>query len=150
MLNVYLPREGSHLGSLVDRGSALVADDLGQDRLVVYFEGNRYGAVNLQRWADRVECAAGRLTAKYPTSALCAAERDDIQLLGLFDGGAVQLDDPDDRSAIARWCGETDDEQLTITTVEHQRRGSRAALLHAAGGDELSARTLARHMGLEF
>lgn len=38
-------------------------------QLLVDFEGNRYGAVNIVTWADRVFHAYGRASTGYPTTA---------------------------------------------------------------------------------
>ena len=65
---VVVPREGSGPDAQIDRASGIVAQRQG-DHVVVYYEGNRYGADNLKAYADRVKNAAGRLFKRYPTIA---------------------------------------------------------------------------------
>jgi hypothetical protein len=46
--------------------------------VVVYYEGNRYGAENLRTYSQRVSMAAGRMFKKYPTIALMGFTREDF------------------------------------------------------------------------
>jgi hypothetical protein len=62
---------------------AMLADDF--DHLVIYYEGNLYGAENLRTWEQRLECAAGRLVAKYPTVARMTVENTAVRPLGEYD-----------------------------------------------------------------
>ena len=72
-LLVLVPRPGSVADRVIDKGSGVVAEAASLDMTGLafdaYFEGNRYGAANLQTFEQRVESAAGRLRARYPTVA---------------------------------------------------------------------------------
>jgi hypothetical protein len=65
-LSVLIPRKGNTFN--IDGGSGIVSISDG-DTHHVYFEGNRYGAVNLESIQDRIQIAAGRLICRYPTTA---------------------------------------------------------------------------------
>lgn len=78
--NIYVPREGTRLHRQIAPRSGIVGvqDESG---LTIYFEGNLNGAENLDYYAERVKCAAGRLFMNYPTVArlhlpplVCAGE----------------------------------------------------------------------------
>ena len=102
-LVVYAPREGA-LPQII-RGSGIVGSPARLDpgRVVIDFEGNRYGAANLVTYADRVRQAAGRHRERYPTSARAAVRLDALVPIGVFDGFAVWLDDEDCHDLLARW-----------------------------------------------
>ncbi len=53
----------------IDAGSGIVGVALPGGQVLLHYEGNRYGAENLQRYDDRVHQAAGRLFQNYPTMA---------------------------------------------------------------------------------
>lgn len=84
---LYVPALGSSLSRTLARGSAIVSDanEAPRDGLVViYFEGNIFGAVNLVEYPDRVLNAAGRLRENYPTSAMQGAYLSDLVAIGTF------------------------------------------------------------------
>ena len=75
VLTVLVPRPKTVAERHIDLGSGIVAElqrgwrDLsGQDRIEVYYEGNRYGSQNLRSYDDRVKHAAGRLAQRHPTA----------------------------------------------------------------------------------
>lgn len=59
--------------SRIDEGSGIVARIINPESTnpyaSIYFEGNRFGAVNLKTLHERERCAAGRLHTQYPTVA---------------------------------------------------------------------------------
>lgn len=74
--------------------------------LTIDYEGNRYGAINIVTWADRVSHAADRHRTHYPSSARHIAEPDALIRVGTFDGERVHLDcDHDARLKLADWLG---------------------------------------------
>ena len=66
---IYIPVPGSRIASMIDAGSGIVGAP-GESHVVLYYEGNRYGASNLEYYPDRVKNAAGRLFQRYPTIAM--------------------------------------------------------------------------------
>lgn len=68
---IYIPVEGSVLDTNIDPGSGIVGirkEPSGM--LVIYYEGNRLGAINMHAGRERVICAFGRLAVQYPTTAM--------------------------------------------------------------------------------
>lgn len=65
---VVIPKASSQACAHIDPSSGVVARRSG-DRMSVYFEGNRFGAVNLKTYVERVKNAAGRMFQGYPTVA---------------------------------------------------------------------------------
>lgn len=76
---IYIPRGRDHLFG-IDAGSGIVGSRTANGEIVVlYYEGNRYGAVNLFKFEERIVCAAGRLFTRYPTIAMIGLSSEDVQ-----------------------------------------------------------------------
>lgn len=111
VLLVLLPKPGTRAAAVIDPGSGVVTDlafdqmptlasddpfegaTVGLDGTVkpyalVYYEGNRYHADNLQAFEHRVLAAAGRCVERYPTVARGLFPREDFEVIGLvtYDG----------------------------------------------------------------
>lgn len=95
-LNVYIPRQGSRLASVITTGSGIVGSTEkfpDGDRIVIDYEGNIYGASNVKTYADRLDVAAGRhlfnYPHRYPTIARMYLPRDTDELIkiGSFSTG---------------------------------------------------------------
>src|SRR5690554_3034747 len=85
-LNILIPLAGSFAAKVIAPKSAIVADpSVSGDRLICHYEGNLYGAENLQTFYDRLCSASGRLAASYPTAAMGEFEADDFMLVAEFD-----------------------------------------------------------------
>lgn len=101
---VVVPKEAAlaRVGAMIDPGSGIVAFRVAgdEDKLMLYYEGNRYGAENLKKWDERVEHAYGRMAAKYPTTAMICLDASLFDVVGTTDGARV---DVFDRAALARW-----------------------------------------------
>jgi hypothetical protein len=161
-LDVYVPADrATATARIVDAGSGIVgtaSDELG--RTLVDFEGNRHGAVNLVTYADRVHCAAGRHTVRYPTTARALLDTTVLVRVGTFDSETGDIDllgadeGPDAaRARIAAWCGVTPanvDAQLRTTSARHQMRREIAAA-RASGNPALriAADRMARRYGTD-
>jgi hypothetical protein len=104
---IFVPRGPELAGRTLIAGSGLVGIPAGPGRVLVYFEGNRYGSENVRTWADKVRVAAGRLQEVAPTSAVLIADANDLYAVGSIGYG---LDDIDvvDRSAVQLWIGRSD------------------------------------------
>ena len=126
---VFVPSEDSSSAKMIDPGSGIVGVPYDEGRILVYFEGNRHGAVNVVTFADRVLHAASRLAHDTPTGALAAVPAEDVQQVGTYDPktGTVRLDD---EKALARWLGgETvEPKELLTTTVRHVQQRTLAEL----------------------
>lgn len=110
-LAVYVPTEGAPdtLGLAVkhiDRGSGIVGEDPHQgERLLVYYEGNRFGAQNIVTFADRCYFAASRLIETYPTVAQAAVPPEALTQVGWYYHAyaRVEVRDVHDLIGIAHW-----------------------------------------------
>lgn len=108
VLAVLVPVVGAAHG--IDAGSGIVAD-LDAPRgdgglVVVYFEGNRVGAVNLRHLEDRLTVAGGRLTAKYPTVARSSVPLGDFEVVGTLETDGWRFTPyPHADEALCGWVG---------------------------------------------
>ncbi len=83
---VYIPRKSSRLANIVAPASAIVKSKLISDTsAMVYYEGNVYGAENINTFEDKCLLAAGRAKDRYPTTALTIAPLDDVIDVGVYD-----------------------------------------------------------------
>lgn len=106
MIVVVVPRRGTEPALVIDAGSGVVCADFLGERVLVYFEGNRYGASNLQTFEERVRCAAGRLVQHYPTVARGQFARADFTPVGLLsEAFGLTITDA---AAVAAWTSEAE------------------------------------------
>jgi hypothetical protein len=71
---IYVPELPAARPLSIAPASGIVGRPVEPGRVLVYYEGNLNGAVNLQRWEDRVICAAGRLLTHASTVAVATVE----------------------------------------------------------------------------
>lgn len=86
--------------------SAIVAKEplcIEEGRVTVYYEGNLLGAENLKQFAERLNCAAGRCSERYPTVAMASLDLSDLVDVGRFDLATGQLLNLDDPAALIAW-----------------------------------------------
>src|SRR3546814_18040586 len=84
--NIYVPRCGSAAERIVASKSAIVGRPKANTEFVhCYFEGNLYGAVNLERFADRLGAAADRMRDDYPTTSVATFSSDSLVHVGEYD-----------------------------------------------------------------
>lgn len=104
-LDVYVPASQDAEKELgIDPGSAIVGRMFSGPgrRLLVYYEGNRYGSVNMGRFAEKAMHAASRMQNAYPTVAHAVVDHALLRTVGKFDGERVDLTD---RAALEEWVG---------------------------------------------
>ena len=83
---VYIPRKNSRLADIVFPSSAIVKSRLISDTSVmVYYEGNVYGAENIKTFEDKCSLAAGRAKDRYPTTALTIVPLEEVIDVGVYD-----------------------------------------------------------------
>jgi hypothetical protein len=108
-LTLYVPvdAKGSHIAG----GSAIVGSP-GEDqrdateRLVIDFEGNVYNAENLQDYAGRLQCAAGRHADRCPTVARRHVDVNTMHAVGSaawISGVGWVVERLDDPAALQAW-----------------------------------------------
>lgn len=115
-VDVYLPIDQA-VHDHIDRGSGIVGTPDGA-RVVIDYEGNRYGASNIVTFADRVMIAAGRHESGYPTIARMSVEPESLIRVGTYDGARHVALESDYLDHVAAWigCGVADlPNQLTVT-----------------------------------
>jgi hypothetical protein len=114
---VYIPDDAApHRISIsvnhIDAKSAIVSDpNPSGDMIVIYYEGNRYGASEIVTLADRARRATERLVAKAATVAMCAVPRAALLQVGVLNPwrGIDLIEDPATVAALARWLELLDD-----------------------------------------
>jgi hypothetical protein len=85
-LRVLVPKPQTVAACVIVAGSGIVAEEATRPgrHLEVYFEGNKFGAVNLKTYPDRIKSAAGRLALRYPTVARGFFDPADFVVVGTF------------------------------------------------------------------
>lgn len=79
--NIYVPVDPTSQSLGLLRGSAIVG--LPEDgRILIDFEGDAYGAVNLRTYAGRLTCALDRRVTMYPTKARMSVATADLMPVG--------------------------------------------------------------------
>lgn len=104
---VFVPKPASRIESVVDPESAVVGfeDEWfdGHSNIDVHYEGNRYGAVNMKTFADRVHHAASRMRERYPTTAKSMVPKSDLILVGYWQDDHVVPGKTSDLADIGLW-----------------------------------------------
>lgn len=75
--------------------------------MVLDFEANMYGAVNIRTFADAVHHAAGRHMwgpEGYPTRARTEVGEDEVVEVGFYNGERVDVH-AEQRATVAEWLG---------------------------------------------
>ncbi len=90
----------------IAKGSAICAFKCDAENLVVYYEGNLYGASNLHRFEDRASVAYGRLTQRAPTVAMAMVPAREFVVIGQMTPGHLAIDKP---SLLSQWNQEMAD-----------------------------------------
>lgn len=102
---VYVPVPDSPADALIDQRSGVVGQPNGGERIHVYFEGNRYGAVNMRTLGERVWHAYDRMAQSYPTVAQAFIDRKDLIRVGTFypEHKKLDVDDATGLTALMKW-----------------------------------------------
>lgn len=109
----------------IDKGSGIVGRPAPDTRILIYYEGNRYGASNIVTFADRCYHAASRLEQDYPTVAQAYVPAEAITQAGWFymPERRVDIRDVHDMIAIAHWLDlEVSDDRLRDELRPHEGR----------------------------
>ena len=115
-VRVYLPAPNAPALSHVLAGSAIVSrhqrahrpdEPGGPARLLVHYEGNRYGAANMVTYADQAMLAYWRMRDHYPTVAQAAVLVEQLVRIGTLDAerGEIELVDAEHARDLAEWLG---------------------------------------------
>lgn len=103
--DLYVPA-GAEYG--IDPASAIVAGKSyrDQERVLVYYESNRFGAENVVTYKDRAQQAAGRAAMNYPTIAKSMLPASELIRVGSYDlvrNTITEISAPD---ALQAWLGD--------------------------------------------
>jgi hypothetical protein len=90
-LAIYVPHPESRLCSELAHGSAVVGQASGPGRIRIYYEGNVIGAVNLNRYRERVVQAAARMLHDYPSGYPTRA-REDVDEREVVEIGSIETE----------------------------------------------------------
>jgi hypothetical protein len=103
-LNIYVPYDNNSPASRVIKGgSAIVGDGMGE-QFNLYFEGNLYGACNMELFAEKAMIAGGRLIDSYPTVARMICEPEALRQVGVFDTQTNEVTLlPGERGTLKSW-----------------------------------------------
>ena len=113
--HIYVPADQTTSEGLcgILPGSGIVGRNTGDGLIEIWYEGNAHGASNLDTFAEKISCAAGRMSNQYPTSARAVVDAASLLLVGEFhlaEGRAVI----DEATLVSRWSGaEAANELLT-------------------------------------
>ena len=116
LTGIMVPATNSPWSQVVDPGSAIVCaiDEHGvpitnDDRVLVYFESNRYGASNMATFVDRATIATSRLHDRAPTVAKAVVPKDEIILVAWFSSANRWIEEitPEAGELLAEWQGTT-------------------------------------------
>lgn len=115
-VDVYVPAAGA-MG--IKPGSGIVGQPIQDGKVEIYYEGNLMGASNLQNYAERCYCAAGRMKARYPTVAHMVVDTGAVVRIGSLDlrTGAVNLEV--DLQVMATWVDLNDPAETQAPSVSH-------------------------------
>lgn len=84
---ILVPKAGTNKHDLAS-GSAVVAEQIGETH-ILHYEGNVYGACNLNHYEQKLLNAAGRKAEAYPTSAMLGLTNSELEEdfveVGVFD-----------------------------------------------------------------
>lgn len=104
--DLWVPRtnESTHIAP----GSGIVGRSMAGGKVLVYYEGNLYDAVNMRRYVERVLHAWGRMDENYPTIAKATLDRQDLVWIGKWSSAMGRvLVDAENRAVLANWLGMT-------------------------------------------
>lgn len=143
---VYVPSDAADTHN-IDPGSGIVGTVEANGRILIDYEGNRYGTAGMRRYATRVQHAAGRHSERYPTIARQLVNSATMTAIGVYDDvtGEIRLTHPHGAQMLAAWIGHrvTADDLLT-DSVRHTNRRIIDSLESGTPEQRLQARLLRR------
>lgn len=106
-LNILVPIAGSHASQVIAPASAIVSNsEASGERILCHYEGNLFGAQNLNSYFQRLITAGGRLASNYPTAAMGEFDPEDFAVVGTFDWARQGVTHVVDAESLAVWAGE--------------------------------------------
>jgi hypothetical protein len=113
-MDIVVPRKDTFYYQQIKKGSGIVAKYIDDEFVLIYYEGNLYGAENLEDYTERIRCAAGRAFENYPTIARTCVEKrrfkKEFIIIGRIDRDYwISLDilaNKENQKATEDWFGE--------------------------------------------
>jgi hypothetical protein len=115
-VDVYVP-QGDSMG--IKLGSGIVGQPAQSGMIEIYYEGNLIGAGNLENYAERCYCAAGRMKARYPTVAHRLVSPEAVKLIGSLDLRTGKIDLEVEPVEVAAWVDLSDVREMRAPSVMH-------------------------------
>lgn len=111
--------EQARWGAVIKPGSGIVAfiDPRFAEQMMVYYEGNVFGANNMNTFEDRALNAYGRMSKRYPTTAMMLVDRSGWEVVGEISPDGMQLDET---PALQAWVAQ--DPKLTLREPKRYSR----------------------------
>jgi translation initiation factor IF-1 len=102
---IYVPADAQKMTAIGPvRGSAIVGGPPRDGKVVIYYEGNLYDAVNLRTFEERVRQAASRKHHLAPTSAILLIDEGDLVAVGVHNY-ELNRNRIDNKAALDAWLG---------------------------------------------
>lgn len=124
-VNVYLPApDACDLRRTIAKGAGIVGLPI-DESVLIYYEGNLYGSINIVTYGDRCFHAADRMMWKgrgYPTIAQALVLPEQLLYIGTFDGRQVMLDPyhpTSARDSLMAWLEQPADLDLELRVSAH-------------------------------
>ena len=97
--------------TFIHPGSAIVAaaEEVGQEHLTCYYEGNIYSYDNIKTFEDMAMHAADRQSMRYPTMAMARLPRAELLEVGRYSHDLRRITAVSDPDALLRWAPEAAD-----------------------------------------
>jgi len=117
---IAVPIPGSRAAQAIDAGSGIVLLPFEADatQAMAYYEGNRFGATNLQQWTERVHMAFSRASARYPTVARSMLALSELTIVGEFENNRFYIEKPEAAAAWLRVAPEAFSQQIAAWDKE--------------------------------
>lgn len=121
-LPIFIPSLSEQDNSKLLPGTAIIGIEiLNEEQGIVrgYYEGNKCGASNLEKFEDKCLIAAGRGVQSYPTTAWDVFKLDELEKVGYFDYENFSCN-VHNKEAVSHWENNTSkdldiDDEYTLT-----------------------------------
>lgn len=134
-LRLYVPVPGSQIARSILPGSAIVGRER-EDGVLIDYEGNKYGSLNLLTWQERVRSAWGRATAGDPTTARMFVPRSEVIPVGTCDGATIEVWKQDE---IDTWLDEAGELKAWAAAFREEVAGELADRLVVVWAEDVEA-----------
>lgn len=100
---VFVPADAGLIPEIAPRSAIVSPASATGGIRTCWFEGNLYGASNLESFVERCNCAAGRSAYRYPTVAITNLPAQLLRPVATFDLTRGCITSIEDAQALAAW-----------------------------------------------